>query len=298
MCSSDLEGTGEMNHWGAWSVEEAAIKAHTEPLLGVITASLTTGYLRPYLEGMGVPDAEQYSFEADTSALRLRPNRSKEALELYDRGALTRRTLLVENGFDPEVDLMDEKEYKTWLLQKITSGSTTPDQVAMAARLLTQVDLPGTAEAGQITQEARPTRSLAEHPERRAPLEEETTTAPGVQASAAAPFVVDGLVLAAEQMVYRALERAGNKLKTRMGGRNVGADAAELYMSVASVSAKEADELLTDAWAAVDRFDYPIDKDRLRATLNEFTFMLLCMQKPYRRDALARHLLLEMDDAE
>ena len=168
----------------------------------------------------------------------------------------------------------------------------------MAARLLTQVDLPGTADEGQITQEARPTRSLAEHPERRAPLEEETTTAPGVQASAAAPFVVDGLVLAAEQMVYRALERAGNKLKTRMGGRNVGTDAAELYMSVASVSAKEADELLTDAWAAVDRFDYPIDKDRLRATLNEFTFMLLCMQKPYRRDALARHLLLEMDDAE
>ena len=293
-----IKGTGDMNHWGAWSVEEAAIKAHTEPLLGVITASLTTGYLRPYLEGMGVPDAEKYSFEADTSALRLRPNRSKEALELYDRGALARKTLLVENGFDPEIDLMDEKEYKTWLLQKIASGSTTPDQVAMAARLLTQVDLPGTADEGQITQEARPTRSLAEHPERRAPLEEETTTAPGVQASATAPFVVDGLVLAAEQMVYRALERAGNRLKTRMGGRNVGTDAAELYMSVASVSAKEADELLADAWAAVDRFDYPIDKERLRATLNEFTFMLLCMQKPYRRDALARHLLLEMDDAE
>ena len=97
----------------------------------------------------------------------------------------------------------------------------------MAARLLTQVDLPGTADEGQITQEARPTRSLAEHPERRAPLEEETTTAPGVQASAAAPFVVDGLVLAAEQMVYRALERAGNKLKNRMASRSIDCEAAE-----------------------------------------------------------------------
>lgn len=293
-----IKGTGEMNHWGSWSVEEAAIKVHTEPLLGIITASLTTGYLRPWLESQGVENAAQYTFEADTSKLRLRPNRSKEALELHDRGAISRRSLLIENGFDPDIDLMDEQEYRQWLLQKIASGSTTPDQVAAAAQLLGVVGLPGEIEQGQITQEARPTRSLEQHPERRAPEEEETTTAPGVQAAAGAPFVVDGLVLAAEQMVYRALERAGNKLKTKMGGRNLGCEAAELYLSVASISTKEADDLLQDGWAAVDRFDYPIDKLRLRSALNEFTFMLLCMQKPYRREALARHLLLELSDAD
>ena len=289
-----IKGTGEMNHWGSWQVEEAAIKAHTEPLLGIITASLTTGYLVPYLEAMGVQDAVLYSFEADTSKLRLRPNRSKEALELYDRGALNRETLLIENGFDPEVALMDEKEYQQWLLQKIASGSTTPDQVAMAARLLGVVGLPGTVEQQQITQEARPTRSLEEHPTRSMPDEEDSTIA----ASAGAPFVVDGLVLAAEQMVYRALERAGNKLKARMASRSIECEAAELYLSVSSISTKDADALLQDGWAAVDRFDYPVDKEKLRSALNEFTFMLLCMQKPYRREALARHLLLEMSDGD
>lgn len=292
-----LKGTGDLNHWNSWQVEEAAIKAHTEPLIGVITASLTTGYLRPWLISQGVENAEEYSFEADTSKLRLRPNRSKEALELHDRGAINRRTLLIENGFDPDVDAMGEEEYREWLLQKIASGSTTPDQVAAAVRLLGLSGIPGAVEQGQITQQAPPRRSLEEHPERRAPEEEETITAPGVQASAGAPFVVDGLVLAAEQMVYRALERAGNKLKTRMGGRNIGGEAAELYLSVSSISTKEADELLRDGWAAVDRFDYPVDKIKLRDALNEFTFMLLCMQKPYRREALARHLLLEMSDA-
>lgn len=287
-----IKGTGDMNHWGSWSVEEAAIKVHTEPLLGIITASLTTGYLRPFLEHEGVPDFEHYSFEADTSALRLRPNRSKEALELYDRGALNRRTLLVENGFDPEVDLMDPREYREWLLQKIASGSTTPDQVAMAARLLTEVSLPGTVDQGQITQEARPTRSLEEHPTRELPDEDTTQT---ITASAA-PFVVDGLVLAAEQMVYRALERAGNKLKTKMGGRDLGCEAFELYLSIPEITSKEADVLLEDGFAAVDRFDYPIDKARLRSALNEFTFMLLRARKPYRRDALARHLILEMSE--
>lgn len=288
-----IKGTGEMNHWGSWQVEEAAIKAHTEPLLGIITASLTTGYLVPYLEAMGVADAALYSFEADTSALRLRPNRSKEALELYDRGALNRHTLLVENGFDPEIDLMDEKEYRQWLLQKIAGGSTTPDQVAAAVQLLGIAGLPGTVDQGQITQEARPTRSLEEHPVRAVPDEEDSTIA----ASAAAPFVVDGLVLAAEQMVYRALERAGNKLKARMASRSIECEAAELYLSVSTISTKDADALLQDGWAAVDRFDYPVDKEKLRGALNEFTFMLLCMQKPYRREALARHLLLEMSNA-
>ena len=103
-------------------------------------------------------------------------------------------------------------------------------------------------------------------------------------------------MLAAEQMVYRALERAGNKLKARMASRSIECEAAELYLSVSSISTKDADALLQDGWAAVDRFDYPVDKEKLRSALNEFTFMLLCMQKPYRREALARHLLLEMSD--
>lgn len=291
-----LTGTADVNHWGMWAVDEAAIKIHAIPLLSIIVQSLTEGYLRPLYAAEGVPDPENYSFEADTSALRTRPNRSKEAFELWDRGAISLRTLLVENGFDPDTDSPSEAEKILWFVQKVASGSTTPDQVAAALERLGVTGIPGSVADDQDTQEARPTRSLEEHPTRDIPDPEETE-ARGVQASAS-PVIIDGLVLAAEQMVWRALERAGNRIRTKVGSR-VGATAADAYMSVPSLSYSECDDLLLDAWTTLDRFEYPgVNREKLRDALNEYALMLLRSQKPYTRESLARHLLLELSEDE
>lgn len=291
-----LSGTADINHWGAWAVEEAAIKIHAEPLLNVIVASITKGWLHRWLQAEGVEDYESYTLEADTSQLRMRPNRSKEAFELWDRGAISLRTLLIENGFDPENDSPDEKEKIVWFLTKVAQGSTTPDQVAAALEALGVTGMPGSVEEGQRTQEARPTRSLREHPTREEPDPEESE-AQGVQASAGEPIVLDGLIYAAEQAVYRALERAGNRLKAKIGGK-ISSDASDLYMSVPSMSFKECEGLLQDAWAGIERHPYPgIDTEKLRDTLNEYALMLLRSQKPYTRASLARHLLLELAEA-
>lgn len=286
-----ITGTGDMNHWGSWSVEEAAIKIHSEPLLEVITASLSTGYLQPLLAADGVEDAEGYTFEADTSGMRVRPNRSKEALELWDRGAINVRTLLIENGFDPDTDQPDEKERIFWFLAKVAGGSTSPDQVAAALEKLGVLGIPGAV--GQTTQAPQP-RSLKEHPTRDLPdeVKSEQRQIRAINASAGSGFVVDGLVLATEVMVYRALERAGNRLK-REGAR--GAAAADLYLSVPHLSRDEAETLLSDAWSCLDRFDYPnVSNDTLRKALHSYTLTLLRMQKPHTRQALARHLMMEL----
>lgn len=288
-----VTGTGEMNHWGSWQLEEAAIKSHTEPLLEIILGSLTTGWLRPALVGMGVENPEDYSLEADTSKLRLRPNRSKEALELYDRGALSRKTLLVENGFDAEVDLMDDAEFREWMLRKIATGSATPDQVAVANRLLGIAELP--TESVQPTREARPTPSLEGHPNRSAPDEEDSESVAVVRADAGAPLVLDGLVYATEIMVHRALERAGNRLRNKVGRSFASAAAADLYLHVPKLSVGESAGLLEDAWSSLDRFTYPgVDNEELRDALDSFTVTLLRLQKPYAREDLARHLTKEL----
>lgn len=289
-----LNGTADVNHWGAWAVEEAAIKIHAEPLLNVIVASLTKGWLHTWLKGEGLSDEEiqRYTLEADTSQMRMRPNRSKEAFELWDRGAISIQTLLIENGFDPENDQPDEKEKIVWFLTKVAQGSTTPDQVAHALQALGISGIPGTVVEGQETQEARPTRSLNEHPVREAPDPEESE-AQGAQASAR-PIVLDGLVYAAEQAVFRALERAGNRIKAKVGGK-ISREASELYMSVPTMSFSECEGLLTDAWAGIERNPYPgVDSAHLRDALNEYALMLLRSQKPYSRESLARHLLLEL----
>jgi hypothetical protein len=239
-----LTGTGEINHWGAWQVEEASIKAHTEPLLHVITDSLTTGYLQPYLEGLDGWDEERarsFTIQADTSSMRLRPNRSKEAIELYDRAAISREAMVKENGFEPG-DLMTDDERTEYFTEKVASGSTTPELVAEALRLLgvpVMTGMPGAIEV----QEARPDRSLLDHPENNPPDMEERR------------IISDEAAAVAEVVVFRALERAGNRIKSKYKDRiSLGAENVPphtIYRFTQKLVDTEVDDVLLDAWSCL-----------------------------------------------
>lgn len=237
-----LTGTGEINHWGAWQVEEASIKAHTEPLLHIITDSLTDGYLRPYLEGAGMSEEESRRFviKPDTTGMRLRPNRSKEAIELYDRAMLSREATVRENGFD-DADIMDAEERKDFFTQKVASGSTTPELVAEALRIL---GIPVMVEQETIrVQERRPDPSLLEHPENDPPDLEERR------------IISDEAAAVAEVVVFRALERAGNRIKSKYKDRiSLGAENVPphtLYRFTSSMQSDEVDDILMDAWSCL-----------------------------------------------
>jgi hypothetical protein len=277
-----LEGQADLNHWSSWQVEEAAIKSHTEPLLAVITSSLTTGYLVPYLMsegGMTREEAELYSIGADTAGMRVRPNRSEEAMELFDRGLLSVASLLRENGFDPENDLMGDEERKVWFLRKVALGQTTPEIVAAALRKL-EVPLevetaPADAERPAV-HEARPTPSLRDHPDRGAPSVSEEN---------------DALTSASIMAVDRALERAGNRLRSKMGRKIPGVGAAETYQQ-AIVTPSEIGELLADAWGPCDRYagQLGVDPEKWIAVLDSFTRKTIESRAPIDVDMLALHL--------
>ena len=267
-----LTGVADVNHWSAWASEEAAIKAHAEPLLALICDSLTEGYLRPLLidDGMDPVEAQNYAVAADTSLLRLRPNRSKEAFELYDRMQLDGQALRRETGF-AEDDAPDDVELRQMFIRKVASGSTTPDLVAAALRAL-GVPIPtvATAEPAQ----ARPTPSLEDHPTQDPP-----------EAPPSRPPGDDGLLGASEVMVHRALERAGNRLKSRIGsnlpgavGRVVpaGTPASEMHLHVPVVPAM-LDDLLADAFTGLDRYACckAVDSNALAARLDSYCRSLL-----------------------
>lgn len=276
-----LTGTGEMNHWNAWALEEAAIKSYTEPFLAMITASLTEGYLRPALEatGMSAEDAAEYAIGADTSGLRLRPNRSKEAQELYDRGALSAEALLRENGFDP-VDAMTGEERREWFIRKVASGSTTPELVEAALRALGAELDPGPIES--VPTEARPTPSLRDHPVRNPPP---IPVGSGTGSEGAA-------LAAAEVMVFRALERAGNRLKNKLGPNRPDCPAADLYLFIPRRNPDEITDLLDDAWSCVDRFDCGVPASTMAAQLDLYTRMLLQERRPHQRALLEEFLVV------
>lgn len=267
-----LTGLGETNHWGAWQIDESAVKSHTEPLLAQITYDLTEGYLRPALEGE-VEDPERYAIAADTTEMRLRPNRSQEAMELFDRGALSGAALLRETGFDPS-DAMGDEERKVWLLMKAAMGSTTPEIVVEAMRLL-GAPLPEQVYGDEPT-EGRPAPSLDEHP--------------GVEPPSEVPAA---LVAAADQMVWRALERAGNRLASRMnGGRKpANLDAASVYLFVA-LDAPAIDEALKDAWTTCGRTAsrHGWEPKALESALSEYVAGLMKRGQQHDYDLLAAHL--------
>lgn len=237
-----LTGTGEVNHWGAWQIEDAAIKAHTEPLLQIIVTSLTEGYLWPYLEaqGMDEEEARTYTFYVDTAQMRLRPDRSKEALELWDRGVLKTDALLTETGFH-ETDRTDDNEAREFFLRKVAGGQTTPELVAAALSAL-GVNLP--MDAITVAEHpALPAPSLEEHPEHDAP----DPTARRHRRSEEAAI--------AEVIVFRALERAGNRIKSKYKDRiSLGAENVPphtLYRFTRKLSAEEVDDVLLDAWSCL-----------------------------------------------
>lgn len=256
-----LQGISESNHWSAWQADESAIKSHTEPLLKMITTAIASGFLRPLMRDelrlggdldYDLAGVEAYSVGADTADLRLRPNRSKEALELYNLGALSVKALRRETGFE-EDDAMDKKEYAVWLLQKVAGGSATPEMVEAAMRAL---DVPiGEIENsnGGETNETRPDPSLKDHPSNDIPDQELGQRRKDARQQGNVPSATDvqhaSLIAGAEQMVIRALERSGNKLKNRMQSTSTIA-AFQLYR-IANHTSGDYDNLLDDAWAHV-----------------------------------------------
>lgn len=316
-----LQGVSEANHWSAWQADESAIKAHTEPLLKLVTAGLAQKYLRPLLtedgEDMdgevipGVPlnEVRRYSIGADTSEMRLRPNRSKEALELHDRGILKDEALVRETGFDPE-DMLDEEGLKTWLLRKMAQGSTTPELVEAANRQL-GLDLPKISQPGEEGQEGRPTPSLEDHPvldipdrevgERRADARRRGNVPSSDVARRAASAETTNKLAAAvavgsEQAIFRALERAGNRMRNKMGGKLEGIPARDTYLTFGAQPG-DLDFYLDDAWgdniSALSEHA-GVSKERLKGALDGYCRILLTTQKPHTFKGLESHLTMAL----
>lgn len=102
-----LLGMGDLNHWGAWALDEAALKTHIAPVAELICDSLTRGYLQPRLAASG-EDPSDWVVWYDMSELALRPDRSSNATEAYDRMELSGQAYRRELGFDEDDKPMDE----------------------------------------------------------------------------------------------------------------------------------------------------------------------------------------------
>lgn len=150
-----LTGMGDVNHWSAWQLEEGALKTHIAPVAELICDSLTRGYLQPRLELSG-EDPAAWVVWYDMSELALRPDRSGNATQAYDRmeisGAALRRELGFSEDDKPKDDELTEQALKV-IIHTLPSGAASA-LAQLTGREVPQIvpvapQDPGTAEAVQ-----------------------------------------------------------------------------------------------------------------------------------------------------
>lgn len=127
-----MTGIGGANHWGAWQIEESAIKTHISPIAELICGCLTHGFLYPQLtanaESTTGPNGGRIVVWYDTSALTLHPDLSQKAVELYDRVEISGDALRRETGFTEE-DAPNDAQIREQLLKKAATNA----QLALTA---------------------------------------------------------------------------------------------------------------------------------------------------------------------
>jgi hypothetical protein len=150
-----LLGMSDLNHWNAWAVDETSLKVNVAPSAELIADALTTGYLQPRLKASGVEDWASWVVWYDMSELTLRPDRSDNALQLYDRMEIDGSALRRETGFD-EADKPTDEELKEQALKVIIKTLPSGAGSALSTLIGQQVSIQPVAAAppGETTQPA------------------------------------------------------------------------------------------------------------------------------------------------
>ena len=80
-----LLGTADVNHWGAWLIDEQAAKNYIFPACQDLCDDLTSVFLRPVLKAAGVANWNDYVIAYDASAVVAKPDRTDAWKDAHDR---------------------------------------------------------------------------------------------------------------------------------------------------------------------------------------------------------------------
>lgn len=240
-----LLGLGDVNHWGAWALTSEGIRLGIEPKLATVSYALTQQWLRPILEAESVPEWHRWLVWFDTSPLRVRTNRSETALQVYDRGAISAEALRRETGFD-------------------------------------EADAPSTDEEQQREQDQADEQQAPPTPPD-LPVDE-SEAEPDTLPASAGPALSEGLLAAADGLIWGALTAAGEKLRKTPAcprserGRVRDIAAARLH-TILPVDAAQVEQwrLLDGAWGRAPEIAgrYGLDPECLTASLDVYARELI-----------------------
>lgn len=118
----------------AWNIDEQTFMAHAAPIVEMITAALTTGYIWPLLEASGMPPEEvrQLGIWYDPTPAITRPNHSQDADFGLNSIALSWASWRRTKGFD-ESDAPSEEEMQMRIAAQQPAAPGAPPGTAAGA---------------------------------------------------------------------------------------------------------------------------------------------------------------------
>jgi hypothetical protein len=316
--------TGESsNHWGDWHVDEQGITIHAEPNLELICEALTIGYLRPGMllgerrlaaEAAGPnvvqlreairpePGQPELIVWYDTSDLHTQPDTAGNALQLHERLVIDDDDLRTGTGVVGQAPEGDALARMVWVKMLDSNDPAIVRKALVQLGLAEESDFP----AAPVPVTAPPAEAPADD---EAPANpggppgtegdpEPRRIAPPGQAPARAPAAAAGLVsaealmVAADGLVFRALEKAGNRLRQamrRVPGGPPDCAAVMVHTECNAGRHRSADALLEGAWDRLPEIAARIGEpaDALQAVLDDYARTLIQTRLPHSWDMLA-----------
>lgn len=269
MPNETAEGsTGGMNHWGAWQVEETTYKIFIEPLLDRLGDAITHEWYWDALRAMGEQNPERFVLAWETSSIVSRPDRTGELKDLWDDVLISDDYRRTEMGIPDDAVPDEEEKRRRELLSLVAVAPTLLADPRIGNELFGFAIAPAAVAVDPAAAEVE-AGDEAPTPERALPA----------VAEPAQDDVPEGLVAAAELLVFDALSRAGGRLLTReYRGQFQSTPKWELHTEIPHT---DLDALLADSFQfadgvadqfGVNRFDFKeVLEDYVRARIDGCT---------------------------
>lgn len=216
-----LEGTADINHWGAWLIDEQTYKSYGRPGALEMASDIASAYLQPALRANGAEDWEQYTIGIDPSEVINHPDRAKDADALYAGRAISKKVWRESKGYndndamtDPEraeqIGILTRDSSLAWYaIPSVRSGGIepAPGEIENAQG---GNSAPTDAGGGSDIQRGAPAAN--------SPSAQESDAGPALQASAAMSRE-QRILGAADYAILRGREMAGSRLRSLTGAR-------------------------------------------------------------------------------
>lgn len=271
----------ESNHWSGWLVDETTYKLHLEPFLLKLGAAITRDYFREALRLMGVADPERYVIDWDISALVGRPDEAEKLGGLHDKGLISDEWYVQQLGIPDDARPDDEEVFLKRLERVVIGAPTLAADAEVANRLFGFEIAPAAAGVAPVAAEEPALEADNEEPVRAIPARAESSDGPD-----------EGLVAAAELVVFDALSRAGGRLLTRQYRGQFGSTPKHELHTVIGFDRDDLDKLCEGSFQFTDRIAEAFGRDpvKLGSTLRLYVDQRLLSQLPHDRKALRQVL--------